>query len=82
MDQNKIWHDPHHLGVPSGASKTISEPIVHSALIVDLSYIKISSISKQTEMSFHLILVIKCVQTDFWAYGTFGANQAPILLGH
>jgi hypothetical protein len=25
MDQNKILHDPHHLGVPSGASKMISE---------------------------------------------------------
>jgi hypothetical protein len=23
MDQNKIPHDPHHLGLPSGASKMI-----------------------------------------------------------
>ena len=26
--QNEIPHDPHHLGVPSGVSKTISEPMV------------------------------------------------------
>jgi hypothetical protein len=25
---------------------------------------------------------IGCVQTDFWAYGTFSANRAPILLRH
>jgi hypothetical protein len=28
MDRKKIPHDPLHLGVPSGASKTISEPMV------------------------------------------------------
>ena len=26
-DRNEIRHDPHHLGVPSGASKMIFEPI-------------------------------------------------------
>ena len=28
---NEIPHDPRHLGVPSGASKTISEPMVRLA---------------------------------------------------
>jgi hypothetical protein len=31
MDQNTIPHDPRHLGLPSGASKTISELVVRSA---------------------------------------------------
>ena len=28
---NEIPHDPRHLGVPPGASKTISDPMVHLA---------------------------------------------------
>jgi hypothetical protein len=40
-----------------GASKTIFEPMAHSAQTVHLSYVKISTISKQTKMSFHLSLV-------------------------
>jgi hypothetical protein len=31
MDQNEIRHDPRHLGVPSGVSKTIFDVVVHSA---------------------------------------------------
>ena len=55
----EIPHDPRHLGVPSGASKTISEPMVHSAQTVHRSYVKISTISKRIEMSFHFSLVTK-----------------------
>jgi hypothetical protein len=33
-NQNKIPHDPRHLGVPSGASKMTSEPMVHSVQTV------------------------------------------------
>jgi hypothetical protein len=48
-----------------------------------LSCIKISIISKRTEMTFQLSLVTRCttgyVQNDFWAYGTFGANRALVL---
>jgi hypothetical protein len=44
-------HDPRHLGVPSGASKMISMPMVCSTQIVHLSYFKISTISKRTELS-------------------------------
>jgi hypothetical protein len=46
MDRNRIPHDPRHLGVPSGASKMISEPMVHSKQTVHLSCIKICTISK------------------------------------
>jgi hypothetical protein len=59
MDWNKIRHDPLHLGVPSGAPKTFSEPTVHSAQTVHLSCVKICTIYRQTEMSFHLSLVTK-----------------------
>jgi hypothetical protein len=83
MDRNEILHDPHHLGVPSGASKIISKLTVRSAQTVQLSWLKISTISKRTETSFHLSLsprsTIRCIQNDFWGYGIFGANRAPIL---
>jgi hypothetical protein len=57
MDRNEIQHDPCHQGFSSGASKMISEPMVCSAQTVHLSCVRISSISKRTESSFHLILV-------------------------
>jgi hypothetical protein len=57
MDRNEIWHDLHHLGVPSGTSKMISEPMVHLAQTVLLSCVKISTISKWTEPSFHMSLL-------------------------
>ena len=59
MDQNKIPHDPRHLGVPSCASKTISEPMVRLAQIVRRSCAKISTIAKRTKTSFHLSFVTK-----------------------
>ena len=58
-NRNEISHDPHHLGVPSGASKMIFEPMVYSAQTVHLSCIRISTVSRWTETSFHLILVTK-----------------------
>jgi hypothetical protein len=57
MDWNEIPHDPCHLGVPSGASKMISEPVVRSAQTVHLSCVRISTISKRTESCFHLSLI-------------------------
>jgi hypothetical protein len=47
MDQNEIR-------VPSGASKIISEPMVCSAQTVHLSFVKIKTVSKQTEMRFNM----------------------------
>jgi hypothetical protein len=49
--------EPHHQGVPSRASKTISEPIVRLAQIVQLSCVKIITNSKRNEMTIHLSLV-------------------------
>jgi hypothetical protein len=57
IDQNEIAHDPRHLGVPSGASKTISKHVVRSVQTMHLSCVKISTISKWTESSFQLSLV-------------------------
>jgi hypothetical protein len=57
MDQNKIRHDPRHLWVPSGASKMIAEPMVQSAQTMHLSCVKISTVSKRTETSFHFSLI-------------------------
>ena len=34
IDQNELPLETHHLGVPSGASKRISKPMVHLALAV------------------------------------------------
>jgi hypothetical protein len=57
-----------------GACKMISEPMVCSAQTVHLSCVKIITISKQIETSFHLSLVtrstIECIQNDFWGYST------------
>jgi hypothetical protein len=177
MDRNEIPHDHRCLGVPSGASKKVSEPIVCSVQIMHLCALRLAlspnipkwastcasltrstigciqnffvpmvlsaqtvhlsctdnnTVSKQTETSFHLSLLteeyhrvhpkwflslwyvwrkpctylpstlklspnkpkrdstwcmshrssIRCVQNDFWAYGMFGANRAPILHQH
>ena len=49
MERREIPHDPRHLGVPLGESKTMSEPIIHSTQTMHLSCIKINTITKQTE---------------------------------
>jgi hypothetical protein len=55
--------------------------MVHLVQTVHLSWIKISTIYKQIKIRFHLSLVtwstIGCIQNNYWAYGTFGANRAP-----
>jgi hypothetical protein len=83
MDSNKLPLEPRHLGVSSGTSQTISEPMVHSAQTVHLYCTDTNSISKRTETRFHMTRSsrnsIWCVQDDFRAYGTFGTNHAPIL---
>jgi hypothetical protein len=83
MDPNEIPHDARHQGVPSGASKTISKPMVRSAQTEHLSCAKISTIFKRTELSFHLNLVTyeyhQVHLKLLYAYSTFGADRAPIL---
>jgi hypothetical protein len=56
-DRNKLPLEPRDLGVPSGASKIIFEPMVRSTQIEQLSCVKISTITKRTETSFHFSLV-------------------------
>jgi hypothetical protein len=57
MDHNEIPYDPRHLGFPSGVSKTLFETMVSSAQTMNISCVKISTISKWTEMNFHLSLI-------------------------
>jgi hypothetical protein len=52
MDKNEIPHDPLHLGVPSGASKMISKVGVRSAQTVQLSCVKISTISNERNQAY------------------------------
>jgi hypothetical protein len=49
--RSEIPHYPHHLEVPSSASKMIFEPMVRLTQTVHLSSIKISTVYKQTELS-------------------------------
>jgi hypothetical protein len=69
IDSNKLPLDPHHLGVSSGASKTISEPMVHSAQIVHLYCTDNNTVFKRTKMRFHMThsprSSIWCIQDDF-----------------
>jgi hypothetical protein len=73
MDENEILHDPHHLGVPSGASKMISEltdvqrnpcTYLESRLALYPNRPKRASIWASSPRS-----TIQCVQNDFWGYG-------------
>ena len=49
MERREIPHDPRHVGVPSGASKMIYEPMVRSTQTVHLSSIDTNIISKWKE---------------------------------
>jgi hypothetical protein len=88
LQMNWIKHplEPRCQVVPSGASKTISEPVVRSAHTLHLSCVKISTISNKLNQASTWALsprsTIKCVQNYFWAYGIFGPNHAPILNRH
>jgi hypothetical protein len=50
---NRAPPDPRHLGVPSGASKLIYDPMVRLTQIVQLSCTDANTISKQIETRFH-----------------------------
>jgi hypothetical protein len=83
MDWNELPLQPRHLGVPSGAFKMISGPMVRSAHTMHLCCTDINTISKWTETRIHMAhsprSFTKCVQHDFRAYGMFSTNHAPIL---
>jgi hypothetical protein len=83
MDRNNIPLDPHHLGIPSGVPKAISEPIVHSVQTVHQSCMQINTISKRPKRAFIWLTSprssIRGAQKDFRAYFMLGAKRAPIL---
>jgi hypothetical protein len=53
-DRTELPLEPCHLGVPSGASKTISMPMVCSVQTVQLSCTDTNNLSKQTKTRFHM----------------------------
>jgi hypothetical protein len=79
---NWIKHplEHHHLGVLSGASKTISEPTV--CLHKPCTYLELTPTLRPNGLKHDLTwptsprTTIGCVQNDFWACVTFGANRA------
>jgi hypothetical protein len=75
--------EPHHLGAPFSASKMIFEPMVlwrkscnylAPTLTLCPNGLKWDSTLPTSPNS-----SIECVRNDFWAYGMFRANRAPIL---
>jgi hypothetical protein len=88
LQTNWIKHplEPRHQGVPSGASKMISEPVVRSTQTLHLSYVKIGTISNKLNQASTWASspwsTIRCVHNDFWFYGMFSTNHAPILNQH
>jgi hypothetical protein len=56
--RNEIPHDPRDLGVPSGASNTISEPMVCSTQTMHQSCTDTKTFSKWTKTRFHTAHVI------------------------
>ena len=54
MDPNEFPLDPRHVGVPSVAPNMISKPFLCSAQTMHLSCVEFNTISKRTEMSFHI----------------------------
>jgi hypothetical protein len=54
MDQNELPLEPRHLGVPSGAFKTIFEPMVCLVQTVHLSFTDTNTVSKQIKMRLHM----------------------------
>jgi hypothetical protein len=57
IDKNEIALDPRHVSVESDVSKMISEPMVRSAQTMHLSCTDTNTVSKQTEMRFHMTRV-------------------------
>jgi hypothetical protein len=86
MDQNGLPIETCHLGVPSGASKMICEPMVRLAQAVHQPCTDTNTVFKQTKTRLHKTTspqgTIGCVQNNFWSYGMFGANRVPILHRH
>jgi hypothetical protein len=77
MDRNEHLLEPCHLGVPSGAFKTISEPMVFLAQTVHLSP---NWPKRDSTWPSSPSCSIRCVQNDFWAYGMFRAKSCTYIM--
>jgi hypothetical protein len=81
MDQNKIPHDPRHLGVASGAYKTIFVAVERSTQTVHLLAsrlaLSLNGLNRASSWASSPRSTIGCVQHVFWAYGPFIAYHAP-----
>jgi hypothetical protein len=53
-NRNELPLEPGHLGVPLGASKTISDPMVHLAQTVHLSCSDTNTVSERTKTRLHM----------------------------
>jgi hypothetical protein len=82
-DRIELPLEPHHLGVGTSSSKTISMPTVCSVQTMLQPCIDTNTISKWTKTRFHMTHIsyeFHQVRSKlFMTYGTFGANRAPIL---
>jgi hypothetical protein len=89
QDWHYLWTDwielplePRLLGIPSGASKMISEPKICLSQTMHLSCTDTNTVSERTETRFHMpchLVVPSVVQNDFWASSMFCPHCAPIL---
>jgi hypothetical protein len=81
--QNEFPLEPRHLGVPSGVSKMISEPMV--LWRKSCTYLAPTLTLSPNRSKWDSTLPTSprsssgCDQNDFWGYGMFGANHAPIV---
>jgi hypothetical protein len=57
MDRIELPFEPRHLGVPSGASKMISKPVVQLGQTMHLSCTDTNTVYKWTKIRFHMTYV-------------------------
>jgi hypothetical protein len=82
MDRNELPLEPCHLGVPSGVSKMITEPMVRLRQVC--TYLELTLTPYPNEPKRDLTRPtsprgsIECVENDLQAYGTFNTHHAPI----
>jgi hypothetical protein len=83
MERIVLSVEPRHFGVPSGASKTNSDPMIRSAQTLHLYCTDSNTVSKRTETRFQMThsprSSIGCVQHDFRSDGKFDTNHARFL---
>jgi hypothetical protein len=83
MDRNELPLDPRLLGLPSGVPKINSTPVVHSRKPCTYLVLRLTQSpngpKRASTWPTSPRSTIGCIQNNFQAYRTFGANRAPIL---